>query len=871
MKNTHLTNKIIEDSFFCLYKVFLKKENVIGRTSDYEKMHFEIKKNISMEYENSLIRKDVKRDDLLLNNTTPIKKSYSINMVSRSSTYSIEFDFVELSNNKLIPVYIISSISVNRWHKIYLTCLSILLKQNYNNVSDYGKIVLKENEQIKVHQVRFSTYEKEAQSQLLIDIQTSVKFCLTKNCQICEYSAHCYNKALETDHLSLLNRMTTKKIKRYENKGIFTVNQLSYLYRLRKKRKGKETITHNLELQALAIRTNKIYIKEVPEFKHFPIEIFIDIEGIPEYDSFYLIGVLVKAKDTHEYYYFWADNRNDEEKMWRCFFDFMNDFSTVPIYHYGSYEADVIKKVKKKYKTKTNIEERLFNINKVIYGQVYFPVYSNSLKDIGKYIGASWSKDNSTGIQCIVWRYNWENQLENRDFYKSTILTYNKEDCYALANLTEKLMNIENAINSGLSLPPSIGFADTINNKVSDSQNEIHQKFDAILNFAHEDYDNKKFSLQNLLQAQNSKKENKQSGRVGMTRKIPKPKIEKRLSSKRICPAHKTKLIISKKIREQIVTDIVFTKNTVRKTVIRYYGNKSFCPECSKYYAPPQINNKNLGHNYKVWLLYQRLFLRLPYGIIQQNMLEMFNEHVSQGAISSTLSYFADYYKNTARILLKEILNSPFIHVDETIVNVKGYDSYVWILTNAKNVSFKLTDTRESAMINELLQEYNGVLISDFYAGYDSLKCRQQKCWVHLIRDLNEDLRKNPFNVEYEKFVLQVKELMLPIFESIDKYGSKKRHFNKFIPKIDIFYKHITNSQYKSEITQKYQNRFLKYRNKLFTFLLYDNIPWNNNMAERGLRHLAVQRKISTHFRDGIDNYLLLLGIMQTLQCVRIK
>ena len=35
-------------------------------------------------------------------------------------------------------------------------------------------------------------------------------------------------------------------------------------------------------------------------------------------------------------------------------------------------------------------------------------------------------------------------------------------------------------------------------------------------------------------------------------------------------------------------------------------------------------------------------------------------------------------------------------------------------------------------------------------------------------------------------------------------------------------------------------------------------------MAERGLRHLAVQRKISTHFDNGLEGYLLFLGIMQT-------
>jgi len=72
------------------------------------------------------------------------------------------------------------------------------------------------------------------------------------------------------------------------------------------------------------------------------------------------------------------------------------------------------------------------------------------------------------------------------------------------------------------------------------------------------------------------------------------------------------------------------------------------------------------------------------------------------------------------------------------------------------------------------------------------------------------------------------------------------------------------NENYNSEITLKYQKRVEKNWTSLFTFLEFDNIPWNNNMAERGLRHLAVQRKISTCFDKGVKNYLLFLGIMQT-------
>lgn len=134
-----------------------------------------------------------------------------------------------------------------------------------------------------------------------------------------------------------------------------------------------------------------------------------------------------------------------------------------------------------------------------------------------------------------------------------------------------------------------------------------------------------------------------------------------------------------------------------------------------------------------------------------------------------------------------------------------------------------------------------------------------------MIRDLNEDLYKNPYDIEYEKFIVELRNLIIPIFESIEKYGSKKRHFNKFRKSIYTFYNRIIlGGQYNSEITLKYQTRIKKHWESLFTFIEFDNIPWNNNMAERGLRHLAVQRKISTYFDKGVKYYLIFLGIMQT-------
>jgi Transposase IS66 family len=48
-------------------------------------------------------------------------------------------------------------------------------------------------------------------------------------------------------------------------------------------------------------------------------------------------------------------------------------------------------------------------------------------------------------------------------------------------------------------------------------------------------------------------------------------------------------------------------------------------------------------------------------------------------------------------------------------------------------------------------------------------------------------------------------------------------------------------------------------------FLTEDGVPWENNMAERAIRQLAVQRKISGSFFKRVAlQYLLLLSISQT-------
>ncbi|HEV7376654.1 MAG TPA: Dna2/Cas4 domain-containing protein, partial [Pyrinomonadaceae bacterium] len=85
---------------------------------------------------------------------------------------------------------------------------------------------------------------------------------LKRHCVECEFQARCYKKATETDDLSLLSGMSEKERIKYRNRGLFSVAQLSYAYRPRRRpnRTSNKFAKYDHSLKALAIRENKIHV-----------------------------------------------------------------------------------------------------------------------------------------------------------------------------------------------------------------------------------------------------------------------------------------------------------------------------------------------------------------------------------------------------------------------------------------------------------------------------------------------------------------------------------------------------------------------------------------------------------------------------------
>lgn len=864
----------------CLRKAYLLQcTDEDGVVHEYEQIIQRRKRDSQKEFFRVLVKQGKK--------TTPYRKELLgmsddvlVTTALKAGEFEAECGFIEKVENGLhqsyCPTIFVGTHCVTKYHKLMVMFAGYVLNLLQDDVPKTGKIVRMGHmtTTVKLDKM-FHVIPRllDGLRNLCVrnpsDTSTII---LSQYCIYCQFYITCKAQAEKEDNLSLLAAISTPKLmKKYKRKGIFTVNQLSCLYRPRRQRKRSRkppSMCHSVELQALMLRVGKIYVKEPPQLSRGELELFLDIEGIPDQQFFYLLGILVCENEVSTYYGFWANTPNEEAQIWQQFLTLLAKYSNTPVYHYGSYDAKAFAKLGKRYDTDTKeLLACLININPHIYGKIYPPLRSNSLKELGRFVDASWTSPDASGLQSLVWRYRWE-ETQNPNF-KQQLLTYNQEDCHAVKCIVDFLTNIQERSDTLLDIDCFVSSKKSRNTKTN---NPLHRQLETILTLAHANYDKSKIQFHkenNSVERLTSippKTPTREKKHRRITRKIHIPEPE-------TCPkcgGHSLRL--SNSTSEKIQVDLVFTSNGVRKSVTKYWTHKIFCYPCNKLLKSPEhakvSGRSNLyGYGFKIWIVYQRVALRLPYRQIMLMLEDLFDEHFSSTTmLAEYLQQVAKRYSETENWIIQQLLASPFLHVDDTLLDIDHINQYVWVFTNGRHVIFRYTKSREASFVQELLGEYSGVLIADFYPGFDALTCRQQKCLVHLIRDLNNDLYANPFDSEFETFILEVKNLIVPIMEAVQRYGLKRRHLHKFQKNVDKFYAQtITNRAYKSDLCTKYLGRFIRYQESLFTFLEYDNVPWHNNPAENALRHITLQANISGVFHASVINeYLALLGIRQS-------
>ncbi len=696
---------------------------------------------------------------------------------------------------------------------------------------------------------------------------------LNHHCAECEFQARCRRQAVEKDDLSLLAGMNEREIKKYTSKGIFTVTQLSYTFRPRRR---PRRLTHKREkyhhsLRALAIREGKIHVVGSPELKIEGTPVYLDVEGLPDREFYYLIGAYVKTPQAVVHHSLWADTSDQEKHIWAEFGHVLSDIDHPVLIHYGSFETTFLKRMCARYgappegpAVATAITSAV-NLLSEMYAQVYFPTHSNSLKEVARFLGFTWSAADASGRQAIIWRHAWERTREPT--LKHNLTLYNREDSEGLARVAETL-----AVLGSPARDPGGNAGDrNIVSVESQTRQTMWTRFSSpiaafeqINKAARWDYQRERVYVRTSSHIR----------RIAARKRIPRKSYRKLkilvVPEKPECPTCQQPGVRRPQPKTKVLHDIQFGRASLRRRVVQYRYRLFWCPNCQARFGTPREfwPGSKYGRNLVAYLVYHFVKLCIPREVVIASLNRLLDLGMIPDAVHNLKIAAARYYADTVQAILTQLAAGHVLHVDETRVSVKGKAAYVWVLTNLHEVAYVYSDTREGEFVQTMLREFRGVLVSDFYAVYDALDCPQQKCLIHLMRDLNAEILAQPYDEELKTIVTGFAELLRPMVETVDRFGLKKHFLRKHLVPVERFYRGLTKTDCQSEAAIKCKQRFEKNRLKLFTFLEHDGVPWNNNNAEHAIKAFARLRDVirGSCTREAVQEYLVLLSVCQTCE-----
>ena len=688
---------------------------------------------------------------------------------------------------------------------------------------------------------------------------------------------------MKEDNLSLLRAIGEKEAKAYARKGIFTITQLSHTFRPRRKGKRGDRRSNKRyhALEALAIRDRSIYVLGKPEAVAGPVSIYLDLEDKPDEGFVYLIGMVIVKDEKERRLSFWADEKGEEELIFERFLDEVGQYEDFRLFCYGGYEKAFLNRMRKGT-TRVDIADRvirsLCNTLSSVYTQFYFPSYSNGLKDVARCLGFEWTSEGASGVQSIAWRMRWETTRDEE--WKWLLITYNMEDCLALKRVTEFIRSVGGRSTQEPSSSPAGGEETRVawvheidklaNNRKWGPTPFVHPEYTFINSCARFDYQ------RDHVYVRTRKRVRKHRTVRTCVSRNKRLRVNKKYSIVSMkcpsCSGTDIELDPEKKAggqssRMKRAFDLVISPSGLRRKVIECRSPRHRCRSCGERFIPESYQRLDKHyHNLKSWAMYLHVAHRHSFQTLHEVAKDLFGLSIHSPEFVVFKNQFARTYRATYDKLMAMILAGQVLHVDETEVKLKSGKGYVCMFTSIEEVIYMYRPTREGDFLKELLKDFHGVLVSDFYAAYDALDCPQQKCLIHLMRDINQELLCNPFDEELKEITRSFGILLRAIVSTVDQHGLRRCHLKKHDREVATFFRSLTDRTLASEPAGALRDKLLRWQDKLFTFIRYDGVSWNNNNAENAVKRFAYYREdtIGVLTEAGLADYPVLLSLLQT-------
>ena len=244
----------------------------------------------------------------------------------------------------------------------------------------------------------------------------------------------------------------------------------------------------------------------------------------------------------------------------------------------------------------------------------------------------------------------------------------------------------------------------------------------------------------------------------------------------RVCPGCQRKGTQTFRTITKRLHDLRFTSSGVTGWVVKYRFQVFWCPVCRAFTPWPKEfwDRTTYGRNLVAFSIFEIIELCVSQRSVTETLNRLFGFQMDEIVVRRFKERQQQYYQETRKKILATMVEGNVIHADETRIRLHGKTGYVWVFATFREVVYFYSDTRDGSMAQSSLNGFKGVLVSDFYAAYDSIPCAQQKCLLHLMRDINDAVLDDPYDESMKSIATAFGELLRGIVKTIEPLGSQE-------------------------------------------------------------------------------------------------
>ena len=332
----------------------------------------------------------------------------------------------------------------------------------------------------------------------------------------------------------------------------------------------------------------------------------------------------------------------------------------------------------------------------------------------------------------------------------------------------------------------------------------------------------------------------------------------------------------------------VFDIPPVNLIVTEHQSQIKTCPNCGKLNKadfPESVKYPvQYGPNILASAIYCKNYQFIPYERISEFFSDIMGIKICSATIIRAEKECFRNLEEFENTIKEKLIASPVIHCDETGMKIEGKRHWLHVASNDKYTCYFAHPKRGSEAMDAMgiLPEFKGIAVHDGWKPYTNYDCDHALCNVHLKRELTgieENYKQqwakdmNELLSEMKKYTDECKEQIKDLdFEQIK---ALEERFNTILmkgieenpPSLNPKRKGKRGRNPKTK-ARNLLDRFIEHKEKILRFLTDLKVPFENNQAERDIRMMKLQQKISGTFRttQGAQAFCRIRAYISTIK-----